>query len=152
MSFIFSLMMLCIFTTLFPLLSSPISLGSFVIGMSVCLVMMINMISSAWYSYLLFLVYIGGLLVLFIYMCLISSNTEFLGSISHNIFVIFSISMLCSWGFYSFNWCTLGKYTYDSGSNINLSLFMCLVIMLLLIFLAIVDIVKINSSLQIEEK
>nr|QNV11810.1 NADH dehydrogenase subunit 6 [Peregriana peregra] len=63
--------------SMFPVLVSPVSLGGLLIFISISFVVLMNLMSSAWYGYLLFLIYIGGLLVLFIYMCMISSNTIF---------------------------------------------------------------------------
>lgn len=46
----------------------------------------------------------------------------------------------------------LGASTYDSGTGVKISVFLSLVIILLVIFLAIVQIIKLKSSLQIESK
>nr|ALO77434.1 NADH deshydrogenase subunit 6 [Attagenus hottentotus] len=63
---------------MFPLLKHPMSMGLTLLMQS----LMITMISGLffknfWYSYILFLIMVGGLLVLFIYMTSIASNEKF---------------------------------------------------------------------------
>nr|QHD47949.1 NADH dehydrogenase subunit 6 [Neoperlops gressitti] len=54
---------------------------------------------SFWFSYILFLVFLGGLLVLFIYVTSLASNEMFVISVNYmlTIILILSISMLALW-------------------------------------------------------
>nr|YP_010381641.1 NADH dehydrogenase subunit 6 [Symplana brevistrata]UDL72016.1 NADH dehydrogenase subunit 6 [Symplana brevistrata] len=70
------MMMLLIMVT--PLMKHPMSLG-FLLIMQTSLVSMnlfINL-ESSWYSYILFITIIGGMMVMFMYMASISSNEKF---------------------------------------------------------------------------
>lgn len=60
-----------------PIYKNPIRLGGVLVIIRFYLVSIIRIFSSFWFSYVLFLVYIGGLLVIFIYICLISRNHPF---------------------------------------------------------------------------
>jgi len=60
------------------LVTNPITMVIIIIVQSllICLILFMNM-SVSWYSYILFLIFIGGLIVLFIYICRIASNEIF---------------------------------------------------------------------------
>nr|AAM33118.1 NADH dehydrogenase subunit 6 [Aplysia punctata] len=127
----------------FPLYKNPISLGAVLVLISFCFVSLASLLSSWWYSYVLFLVYIGGLLVLFIYVCLVSSNYPFLMN-SNQVVLSLVISLggsyILSLKPVAMNF--LGSSLWDSGgnlvSNTSLSLFGGLVILLLLMLLVVV--------------
>nr|YP_010373172.1 NADH dehydrogenase subunit 6 [Cadlina japonica]UPI11638.1 NADH dehydrogenase subunit 6 [Cadlina japonica] len=128
----------------FPLFKNPISMAGMVVAISLAMVSMISLFSSFWFSYVLFLVYVGGLLVMFIYICLVSSNYPFkLSMIS--VFCILIGSCLLSlksesasiFGF-------LGYSTWMGGEKLmestNLSIFLFLAILLLVMLLVVVRI------------
>jgi NADH-ubiquinone oxidoreductase chain 6 len=60
------------------LVTNPITMVIIIVVQSllICLILFMNM-SVSWYSYILFLIFIGGLIVLFIYICRIASNEIF---------------------------------------------------------------------------
>nr|ABJ55870.1 NADH dehydrogenase subunit 6 [Sagaminopteron nigropunctatum] len=127
----------------FPLYSSPVSLGACLILISFSFVAVMASMSSWWYAYILFLVYIGGLLVMFIYVCLISSNYNFMGS-NNQYFGVISLSTVLTYAL-SMNPMSkdyLGYMSYDMGSSLvsnnSIWLFGGLVILLLVMLLIIV--------------
>nr|NP_008181.1 NADH dehydrogenase subunit 6 [Katharina tunicata]AAC48369.1 NADH dehydrogenase subunit 6 [Katharina tunicata] len=71
MSLIFS----CAFSL--PLLTQPISLGLLLLFMSLFISILIFFGSSTWFSFILFLIYIGGLLVMFAYVTALMPNLMF---------------------------------------------------------------------------
>lgn len=127
-------------------------MAGLLIFIRVSFVILINLLSSAWYGYLLFLIYIGGLLVLFIYICIIRSNTIFKVEISQIVLLLTLLRFYFSFMFSELNYVFLGNSASDSGITIKMSVFLSLVSILLVIFLAIVQIIKLKSSLQIEAK
>nr|AJJ48429.1 NADH dehydrogenase subunit 6 [Ampullaceana balthica] len=149
MIFILMVLISCSFMSMFPVLVSPVSLGGLLIFISISFVVLMNLMSSAWYGYLLFLIYIGGLLVLFIYMCMISSNTIFKLELPQVILLFMLLSFYFSFMFTDMNYNFLGQSSFDSGISMKMSVFMSLVIILLIMFLGVVQIIKLNSSLQI---
>nr|AJJ48390.1 NADH dehydrogenase subunit 6 [Radix sp. MOTU3] len=149
MIFILMVLISCSFMSMFPVLVSPVSLGGLLIFISISFVVLMNLMSSAWYGYLLFLIYIGGLLVLFIYMCMISSNTIFKLELPQVILLFMLVSFYFSFMFTDMNYNFLGQSSFDSGISMKMSVFMSLVVILLIMFLGVVQIIKLKSSLQI---
>nr|QTT61140.1 NADH dehydrogenase subunit 6 [Tritia cuvierii] len=75
---------------LLPLMMQPLSLG-LVIMVSTLLMCFISAIMlSSWYGYILFLIYVGGLLVMFAYVAALSPNVLF-GKGTPMVFFIFTI-------------------------------------------------------------
>lgn len=60
------------------LVTNPITMVIIIVVQSllICLILFMSM-SMSWYSYILFLIFMGGLIVLFIYICRIASNEIF---------------------------------------------------------------------------
>nr|APB92054.1 NADH dehydrogenase subunit 6 [Montfortula punctata] len=79
-----------------PMLSAPLSLGLIVIMLSGVMCLLIGLTPSSWYGYILFLIYIGGLLVMFIYVSAITPNVVFTSSIGISVsVVILWVSVSC---------------------------------------------------------
>ena len=96
---------------------------------------------------MLFLVYVGGLLVLFIYLCLISSN-DILYKVFPNLFLLIIISyFINSIKLRDINSKFLGYSCYESSYYLNLSVFIFLVVILLITLFIIVRIVRLKKSL-----
>ncbi len=62
---------------LIPLILQPLSLGLCIIVLTILYSLLISLSSSSWYGYILFLVFIGGLLVIFAYVSVLAPNTFF---------------------------------------------------------------------------
>nr|YP_010930443.1 NADH dehydrogenase subunit 6 [Chromodoris lochi]WKL06542.1 NADH dehydrogenase subunit 6 [Chromodoris lochi] len=128
----------------FPLFKNPISLAAMVVGISLFLVSMMSLYSSFWFSYVLFLVYVGGLLVMFIYICLVSSNYPFKFSVNGFIcaLVVSFIGSIFSSNVLVGNF--LGFSAWTNGSSLleksNISIFLFLAVLLLTMLLVVVRI------------
>nr|YP_004934948.1 NADH dehydrogenase subunit 6 [Peronia peronii]AEQ93866.1 NADH dehydrogenase subunit 6 [Peronia peronii] len=147
--FLFSLFCLM---AMFPIMGSPLSMGGVLIAVSFCSVSLMSIFASSWYGYILFLVYIGGLLVLFIYVCMVSSNFPFTISPSMS-FIVFGLAALA--GMFissSLPKRVLGFSLYECGEHLSLILFVGLAIVLLAAFLAVARIVSGGGSLVIESR
>nr|BCT26217.1 NADH dehydrogenase subunit 6 [Haliotis gigantea]BCT26242.1 NADH dehydrogenase subunit 6 [Haliotis gigantea] len=76
---------LCVFSICFsllvvmPVLGQPLALGVAVLLFSLFSCVMVGLCVSSWYGYVLFLVYVGGLLVMFAYVAALVPNSIFLG-------------------------------------------------------------------------
>nr|YP_010890255.1 NADH dehydrogenase subunit 6 [Conus marmoreus]WJJ70352.1 NADH dehydrogenase subunit 6 [Conus marmoreus] len=64
-----------------PMMSQPLSLGLVIMVSTLFMCLVSGMTISAWYGYILFLIYVGGLLVMFAYVAALSPNVLF-GSIT----------------------------------------------------------------------
>nr|ATZ70466.1 NADH dehydrogenase subunit 6 [Conus sp. MNCN 95052]QCL17936.1 NADH dehydrogenase subunit 6 [Conus marimaris]QCL17949.1 NADH dehydrogenase subunit 6 [Conus marimaris] len=62
-----------------PMMSQPLSLGLVIMISTLFMCMVSGMTISAWYGYILFLIYVGGLLVMFAYVAALSPNVLFGG-------------------------------------------------------------------------
>nr|YP_009725354.1 NADH dehydrogenase subunit 6 [Monolepta occifluvis]QBX88868.1 NADH dehydrogenase subunit 6 [Monolepta occifluvis] len=72
----FPLIMMC--SLLFIFMSHPLSCGLILLLQTIFTTMISGLMSfNYWYSYILFLIMIGGMLILFIYMTSIASNEKF---------------------------------------------------------------------------
>lgn len=75
-----------IFSWQILLFIAPISLIACLLLLSISSSIVVGIIISTWYGIVLFIVYVGGLLVLFIYSAIISSNVKNL--LKHNLIIV----------------------------------------------------------------
>nr|YP_002265546.1 NADH dehydrogenase subunit 6 [Chaetosoma scaritides]ACF35105.1 NADH dehydrogenase subunit 6 [Chaetosoma scaritides] len=72
------LLIISLFLSTFSLfLFHPMSLGLILLLQTIMMSIISGMMNSFWFSYILFLIMIGGMLILFIYMTSIASNEKF---------------------------------------------------------------------------
>nr|YP_010983163.1 NADH dehydrogenase subunit 6 [Fulgoraria rupestris rupestris]WOJ51895.1 NADH dehydrogenase subunit 6 [Fulgoraria rupestris rupestris] len=76
---------------LLPMMTQPLSLGLVIILSTLLMCIIASMTLSAWYSYILFLIYVGGLLVMFAYVAALSPNVLF-GSV--NMMLVFLVLIM----------------------------------------------------------
>nr|YP_010710337.1 NADH dehydrogenase subunit 6 [Dyscolus montivagus]WCS92015.1 NADH dehydrogenase subunit 6 [Dyscolus montivagus] len=82
-------------TITFMFLNHPMSMGLILLIQTLLISLMSGMYSySYWFSYILFLVMIGGMLVLFIYMTSLASNEMFNFSMKMSTFIMIMISIM----------------------------------------------------------
>nr|UHA55367.1 NADH dehydrogenase subunit 6 [Ancylis unculana] len=146
-------------------LNHPLSMGMMILTQTIftCIVsgMMIN---TYWFSYILFLTFLGGLLVLFIYVSSIASNELFksnfylqkISLIGFFIILIFSMMTL------KLNWMTLDlndemnkffnfNLFFNNENKINLSklynnqTFLLMMMMIIYLFIALITMIKITN-------
>jgi len=87
---------------IFPLIAQPLRLGLSIIISSLLLCILTALTISSWYAYILFLIYVGGLLVMFAYVAALSPNVLFAGAgplISFSIAFLVLVVILYFWPF-----------------------------------------------------
>nr|WRW10865.1 NADH dehydrogenase subunit 6 [Melampus sincaporensis] len=129
---------------------SPIGLGGYLITLSFIVSCLIGAASSSWYSLILFLVFVGGVLVLFTYVCMVSSNfvvTNLSSQLAISL-VISTLVMTMAAGPLEAGW--MGFSLSSDGHEISLVTLLSLVVLLLAAFLGIVRVITSGGSLQIE--
>nr|YP_009441783.1 NADH dehydrogenase subunit 6 [Tetratoma fungorum]AOY39328.1 NADH dehydrogenase subunit 6 [Tetratoma fungorum]ARH54699.1 NADH dehydrogenase subunit 6 [Tetratoma fungorum] len=100
---------------IFIFLSHPLSLGVILLIQTLLISLMTgNFCWNFWFSYIIFLILIGGMLILFIYMTSIASNEKF--SLNFKILIIPMISIILML-ILNFNF----KMNIDSLNNLSLS-------------------------------
>nr|YP_010831209.1 NADH dehydrogenase subunit 6 [Elysia viridis]WFF64233.1 NADH dehydrogenase subunit 6 [Elysia viridis] len=121
---------------------TPSSMAAAIVFLSGSLVSIMALMSSYWFSYVLFLVYVGGLLVMFIYVCLVSSNFPFKINQNQGIFGLGLSALLLTSVSSPELKSILGCSNWASGSDLmesnNLSLFLSLTVLLLVMLLVVV--------------
>nr|YP_010137197.1 NADH dehydrogenase subunit 6 [Apriona germarii]QWM97269.1 NADH dehydrogenase subunit 6 [Apriona germarii] len=81
------IMMMTIFALIFIFLTHPLSFGLILLLETILISMLSGLMNfNYWYSYILFLIMIGGMLILFIYMTSVASNEKF--KFSNKIFML----------------------------------------------------------------
>uniref|UniRef100_UPI00300362AB NADH dehydrogenase subunit 6 n=1 Tax=Parotis suralis TaxID=1266113 RepID=UPI00300362AB len=160
-------LLIILFSLFLLFLSHPLSMGLMILiqTMLTCLISSI-MLSTYWFSYILFLTFLGGLLVLFIYVSSIASNEMF--SISFNMKMLFFLSifimLIISMIFMNnLNWLNLNIDNlemnnffnmflfFNNENKINLSklynnqTFLIMMMMIIYLFITLIAMVKITN-------
>nr|AXY66786.1 NADH dehydrogenase subunit 6 [Lymantria monacha] len=88
-------MLICVISFLMLYLNNPLSMGLMILFQTMLICLMSGMlIKTYWFSYILFLIFLGGLLVLFIYVSSIASNELFLTSYKMKTFFLMSLMLI----------------------------------------------------------
>nr|AAL04465.1 NADH dehydrogenase subunit 6 [Dendropoma petraeum] len=69
--------MVCFIGVLLPVMGQPLSLGLVILCLTASISYMCGFFVSSWYGYILFLVYVGGLLVMFAYVAALVPNVKY---------------------------------------------------------------------------
>nr|YP_010417070.1 NADH dehydrogenase subunit 6 [Lacera noctilio]USC54657.1 NADH dehydrogenase subunit 6 [Lacera noctilio] len=123
-----TLSFLITFISLFMMfLNNPLSMGLMILLQTLLICLLSGMlIKTYWFSYILFLTFLGGLLVLFIYVSSIASNELFKPSFNTKLFMIFFLFVFILIQFLFMNNLYWMNFSFNSDMNnfISLSLFM----------------------------
>nr|YP_010947420.1 NADH dehydrogenase subunit 6 [Pseudandraca flavamaculata]WGO62455.1 NADH dehydrogenase subunit 6 [Pseudandraca flavamaculata] len=148
-------------------LNHPLTMGLLILTQTFIICMLSGMIiSTYWFSYILFLTFLGGLLVLFIYVSSIASNELFLMPTNLKMFIIIMIMMIMIiFNFYKFNlnWMNLNLNNSEENNLLNLMMFfnnenkininklynnqmsMLMLMLMIYLFITLVAVVKITN-------
>nr|ALO70401.1 NADH deshydrogenase subunit 6 [Bolitobius castaneus] len=149
----FSMMMAMIFM----FLNHPLSMGMILLLQTILIALMSGYLAmNFWYSYILFLIMIGGMLVLFIYMTSIASNEKFNFSNKMLISVISLIPLNCLFLYFDQYFINMMKLNLDSinfnfkfyfslSKFINYPSLLILIMMILYLFITLIAVVKITN-------
>nr|QIV24767.1 NADH dehydrogenase subunit 6 [Pseudoplites inexpectatus] len=87
------IMAILMLTMTFMFLNHPLSFGLILLLQTLCITLITGMMNfNFWFSYILFLIMVGGMLILFIYMTSVASNEKF--KFSPKLFSFISMMML----------------------------------------------------------
>nr|QAT19793.1 NADH dehydrogenase subunit 6 [Curculio sp. SZ-2019] len=146
---------------IFMFLNHPLSLGGMLLIQTILMTMMSSfMFFNFWFSYILFLVMVGGMLVMFIYMTSIASNEKFTFKKNMMLYTMISMiiifmallfmdefySMIISLKFNSMNqsFLTMNMNLSKFFNYPNMKILMFLMIYLLITLIAVVKIIGKN--------
>nr|WCI21415.1 NADH dehydrogenase subunit 6 [Euploea mulciber] len=159
------LSLLLIFFSIFMMfIEHPLAMGFMILMQTLFLCLLSGlMINTYWFSYILFLIFLGGLLILFIYVSSIASNEMFK---THNFFMIFPmiflllfisyfLKMNLNWLNFSFNDEMMNffyKYLFFNFENkINLTklynnnTYYLMFMLIIYLFITLIAVVKITN-------
>nr|YP_009182724.1 NADH dehydrogenase subunit 6 [Davidina armandi]AHH34336.1 NADH dehydrogenase subunit 6 [Davidina armandi] len=158
--------LMVIFLTIFMFfINHPISMGLLILSQTLLICLLLGMlINSYWFSYILFLVFLGGLLVLFIYVSSIASNELMNFPLINKfnfmtpIMILLTATMLKN----NLNWLNLSLnedmnnfinmflFSYNEN-NINLfklyneQTYLLMIMMIIYLFITLIAVVKITN-------
>nr|ABM53210.1 NADH dehydrogenase subunit 6 [Cephalothrix rufifrons] len=131
---------------LIPIMVQPLSLGLIVMFVSIILSGMVGFMFISWFGFLLFLIYVGGLLVMFAYVVVLMPNNYFF---SKNVLSYFLLSFLMisfiSFCSYNYMFITESFITIQDSAQLLVSDYSCVVFLFLalVLFFALLVVVKI---------
>nr|YP_010947368.1 NADH dehydrogenase subunit 6 [Endromis versicolora]WGO62390.1 NADH dehydrogenase subunit 6 [Endromis versicolora] len=147
-------------------LNHPLSMGLMILIQTLLTCILTGMlINTYWFSYILFLTFLGGLLVLFIYVSSIASNELFLMSFNMKMFIMISTILIIMSQFFMFNnlnWMNLNNNSemnnfmnlmmfFNNENKINLNklynnqMSMLMLMLMIYLFITLVAVVKITN-------
>nr|WNO18650.1 NADH dehydrogenase subunit 6 [Seseria sambara indosinica] len=167
MKLILSSMMIIISIFMF-FLKHPLSMGLLILIQTLLICMISGLfIYTYWFSYILFLTFSGGLLVLFIYVSSIASNELFSFSFNNKLFIFmlsFMLFMILFYIYFNLGWLNLmfnlfentNLFNYllfinNNNNNINLTklynnqTYFMMLMMIIYLFITLVAVVKITN-------
>nr|YP_011014859.1 NADH dehydrogenase subunit 6 [Gergithus yunnanensis]WQB38540.1 NADH dehydrogenase subunit 6 [Gergithus yunnanensis] len=78
-----------------PILKHPLSLGSMLIMQTTLMsIKMSKMNNSSWFSYILFITIIGGMMIMFMYMASIASNEKFSTKMNKKMLILMAMIII----------------------------------------------------------
>nr|WHL46458.1 NADH dehydrogenase subunit 6 [Acronicta hercules] len=162
--FISSLLIMISFIMLF--LNNPLSMGLMILIQTLLTCLLTGMmISTYWFSYILFLTFLGGLLVLFIYVSSIASNEMFNSTFNMKIILLMFLIILMMTQYlfmYNIKWMNLSFnsdmnnftnlmmfFNYENKINLNKlynnQTFMIMMMLMIYLFITLIAVVKITN-------
>ena len=145
---IFSLLFLSLISASISIIFSisPLSLGVWIIIIALLFTISLRLLCSSWFTFLIFLIYVGGLLVIFSYFVAIQPN-QLLGIFKIFLISIISLSYLSLISSYIFNFPT-SIFLQPQSITLNLLFPNSSIILLLAgtLFLVLIAVVKISYS------
>nr|YP_010701148.1 NADH dehydrogenase subunit 6 [Celastrina oreas]WCI21389.1 NADH dehydrogenase subunit 6 [Celastrina oreas] len=146
-------------------INHPLSMGMLILMQTLFICLITGMlINTYWFSYILFLVFSGGLLVLFIYVSSIASNEMFMITMKNKLMLMlyFSLNIMFSLYFMNnLNWMNMmineemmnffNSLIFYQFNNINLTklyneqTYFLMMMMIIYLFITLIAIVKITN-------
>nr|YP_009045452.1 NADH dehydrogenase subunit 6 [Bhagadatta austenia]AHA03803.1 NADH dehydrogenase subunit 6 [Bhagadatta austenia] len=162
-----SLMLIFISITLF-FVNHPFSMGLMILLQTFLTCLLSGLIiNTYWFSYILFLTFLGGLLVLFIYVSSVASNELFNILLKDKVWMYLSLFMIISLSLSSknnMNWMNLSfneeminlfnlflffnnEFNFDLSKLYNEQTYLLMIMMIIYLFITLIAIVKITNTL-----
>nr|ALO70610.1 NADH deshydrogenase subunit 6 [Staphylinidae sp. 2 EF-2015] len=152
-------MMNLLFSFIFMFMKHPMSMGLILLLQTLLISLMTGYLYvNFWFSYILFLIMVGGMLILFIYMTSIASNEKFKFSMKLLLYslmfiLIFIMFMMFMDNLFLFNFMNIKSFSMNFFMTLNkffsypnFLIFLMLIIYLLITMIMVVKIININKG------
>nr|YP_010613662.1 NADH dehydrogenase subunit 6 [Delias belladonna]WAR69293.1 NADH dehydrogenase subunit 6 [Delias belladonna] len=142
----------------------PLAMGLFILSQTMLLSLLMGMyINTYWFSYILFLIFMGGLLVLFIYVSNMASNEmiKFSMKLKFNFFIFFMLSIIIMINYKNYMFIEFYKnnemnnfydnFVFFNEYKINLSklydkqTFLLIMLLIIYLFITLIAVIKITN-------
>nr|YP_009489514.1 NADH dehydrogenase subunit 6 [Euryades corethrus]SPP23417.1 NADH dehydrogenase subunit 6 [Euryades corethrus] len=155
-----------LFSFIMFFLNHPISMGFMILSQTLLTCLLLGLINyTYWFSYILFLVFMGGLLVLFIYVSSIASNELFNFNFFYKNYIVLFILIIFFFSImfmYNLNWLNF-YFNYDMKNLFNMFIFFnnenkinisklynnqilyLMIMMIIYLFITLIAVVKITN-------
>nr|YP_009176419.1 NADH dehydrogenase subunit 6 [Cryptolestes ferrugineus]YP_009176432.1 NADH dehydrogenase subunit 6 [Cryptolestes pusillus]ALI86997.1 NADH dehydrogenase subunit 6 [Cryptolestes ferrugineus]ALI87013.1 NADH dehydrogenase subunit 6 [Cryptolestes pusillus] len=152
------MLLIMLMSMMFMFLNHPLSFGLMLLIQTLNISLLSGMMSiNFWYSYMIFLIMVGGMLILFLYMTNVASNEKFEFSLKlTSIFYMFIMSLLLifliDYQFFNFKFnYMINNFTQTLEFNQTMSKFMTFpmnliyIMIIIYLFITLIAIVKITN-------
>nr|YP_009663646.1 NADH dehydrogenase subunit 6 [Diorhabda carinata]QCW06691.1 NADH dehydrogenase subunit 6 [Diorhabda carinata] len=153
--------MLFMLSLMFIFMSHPLTCGLMLLLQTLMIALISSLMSlNYWYSYILFLIMIGGMLILFIYMTSIASNEKFKFNFKLLLITMLTMILLFILMFLDHYYMNIMVQTIETKSfylnkNLNLSMmkyfnfpnYLIMIMMIIYLFITLIATVKITNFL-----
>nr|AOY39562.1 NADH dehydrogenase subunit 6 [Scolytinae sp. BMNH 1040331] len=156
------MLMLCswLISTLFLFMNHPLALGSMLLMQTIIVALMSGLLYlNFWFSYIMFLIMVGGMLVMFMYMTSIASNEKFkMPSKSMTVYLFISMFFFIftnllmdmfftpSLQYMTTNFSTNNMWSLSLSKFFNLPNYILSIMLMLYLLLTLIAIVKITGK------
>ena len=125
---------------------SPLALGLWILILSIRISFLVRLMFSSWFGFILFLIYIGGILVIFAYFVSIQPNQQF--ELKRSLMFSFLIFFRLVINNYVVTIDLISHINWWIDSLFNLSNLSIIVLLGFILFLALVIVVKITTFIM----
>nr|AOY39822.1 NADH dehydrogenase subunit 6 [Curculionoidea sp. 1 KM-2015] len=149
-----------LFSTLFLFMNHPLTLGSMLLMQTIIVALMSGLLyMNFWFSYIMFLIMVGGMLIMFMYMTSIASNEKF--KMPGKLMTVFFITITIFFVFTSFlmdnffipsiqymttNFSMNNSWLLSLNKFFNLPNYILSIMLMLYLLLTLIAIVKITGK------
>nr|APX39714.1 NADH dehydrogenase subunit 6 [Cassida rubiginosa] len=153
-----TLMLSMLMSIMFMIFKHPVSMMTMILVQTILICCLCGMMTNTWwFSYMLFMVMIGGLLVLFMYMTNVASNEKFKNMKTKHIILMMFMMIFIMFNMENFNfyikvsdWLNMNEYSlniiimkyYNYPSNMILFLMMIYLLITMIMTVKITDLTK----------
>nr|AXJ93401.1 NADH dehydrogenase subunit 6 [Cheilonereis cyclurus] len=122
---------------------SPISLGTVVLSTALFVATILSIFSTGWFGLITFIIYVGGMLVMFAYFAALQPNQQIVSWTWMLMPSTLTITMLITYGHYPLTW---APHMINTSQLFQTNSYTIPVLLALVLFLALIMVVKTSRA------